>query len=48
MSGVDVSDQYMVYYACGRKSMKWYTHVLWRLLYQAILNSYIIFKHVTG
>jgi len=24
MSGVDVVDQYMVYYTCGRKSMKWY------------------------
>ena len=24
MAGVDKADQLMVYYACGRKSLKWY------------------------
>ena len=48
MSGVDIADQLMVYYACGRKSMKWYKRVFWRLLDHAILNAYILFKAVTG
>ena len=48
MSGVDIADQLMVYYACGRKSMKWYKRVFWRLIDHAILNAYILFKAVTG
>lgn len=48
MSGVDIADQYMVYCACGRKSMKWYKRVFWWLLDHATLNAYIIFRHVTG
>lgn len=24
MSGVDIADQLMVYYACGRRALKWY------------------------
>ena len=48
MSGVDIADQLMVYYACGHKSMKWYKRVFWRLIDHAILNAYILFKAVTG
>ena len=32
MSRVDKADQLMVYYACGRKSLKWYTRIFWRIL----------------
>ena len=39
MSGVDIADQLMVYYACGRKSMKWYKRIFWRILDQALTSS---------
>ena len=32
MGGVDLSDQVMCYYSIGRKSMKWWRQVLWRLI----------------
>lgn len=44
MGGVDIADQYMVYYAIGRKSMKWYRRVIWRLIEMAILNSFVIYR----
>ena len=46
MSGVDIADQNMVYYACGRRTMKWYKRVFWRLLEHSITNSYILFMQV--
>ena len=46
MSGVDIADQNMVYYACGRRTLKWYKRVFWRLLKHSITNSYILFKLV--
>ncbi len=45
MSGV-VSDQNMIYYACGRHTLKWYKRVFWRLLEHCITNNYILFKQV--
>ena len=47
MSGVDISDQLMVYYACGRRTLKWYKRVFWRLIEHILINSYILFKQVT-
>ena len=44
MGGVDAADQHMVYYACGRKTMKFWRRITWRLLDQAILNSHIIYN----
>ena len=32
MSGVDIADQLMVYYACGRRTLKWYKRVFWRMV----------------
>ena len=46
MSGVDIADQLMVNYACGRCTFKWYKRVFWRLLEHAIINSFILFKQV--
>ena len=46
MSGVDIADQNMVYYACGCHTLKWYKRVFWRLLEHSITNSYILFKLV--
>ena len=34
----------MVYYAIGRKSMKWYRRVIWRRIEMAILNSFVIYR----
>ena len=50
MGGVDVSDQYMCYYSVGRKTMKWWRHVFWRLHDIAILNAFIIYcaNHATS
>ena len=45
MSGVDIADQLMMCYAFGRRTLKWYKRVFWRLLKHAI-NSFILFKQV--
>ncbi len=44
MAGVDKTDQLMVYYACGRKSLKWYKRIFWRIFDNSILNAYVLFK----
>ena len=44
MAGVDKADQLMVYYACGRKSLKWYKRIFWRILDHSILNAFILYK----
>lgn len=46
MSGVDRADQLMVYYAYGRKSLKWYKRVFWRMVDHAILNAFVLHKSV--
>ncbi len=43
MSGVDIADQLMVYYACGRRTLKWYKRVFWQLLEHILVNAFIIF-----
>ena len=40
--GVDLGDQYLMYYALGRKSMKWYRCVKWRLIEMAVYNTFTI------
>ena len=44
MNGVDTVDQHLVYYAIGRKGLKWWRCVFYRLLEMAIVNSYAIYK----
>lgn len=39
MGGVDLHDQLQVYYCIGRKGMKWWKRVFWRLCEIAVLNS---------
>ncbi len=46
MSGVDIADQLIVYYACGRRTLKWYKRVFWRLLEHILVNAFIIFRQV--
>ena len=42
MGGVDVVDQHFVYYAIGRKGLKWWRRVFYRLMEMAIVNAYSI------
>ena len=45
MGGVDLTDQHISYYSMsGRKTVKWWKKVLWRLLDMVIINSWIIFR----
>ena len=45
MGGVDLTDQHISYYSMsGRKTLKWWKKVLWRLLDIAIINSWIIIR----
>jgi len=40
MSGVDVVDQHLVYYAIGRKGLKWWRRVFYHLLEMSTVNAY--------
>ena len=44
MGRVDLADQKMCYYSIGRKNMKWWRKVVWRLHDHAITNAYVIYK----
>ena len=43
MGGVDLADQAMCYYSIGRKSMKWWRRLLWRMIDHVITNAYVIY-----
>ena len=47
MNGVDLADQYTVYYSFIRKSKKWWKKVCFWLLEVAVVNSYILY-HTTN
>ena len=44
MGGVDQMDQMLVYYALGRKSIKWYKRIFWRIIEIALVNSFILHR----
>ena len=44
MGGVDLADQAMCYYSMGRKTLKWWRRVFWRMHDHTITNAYIIYK----
>ena len=44
MGGVDHNDQLLVYFAIGRKTLKWWKRVFWRLLKIALVNSHLLYK----
>ena len=48
MGGVDLHDQLQVYYSIGRKGMKWWRRVFWRLVEISVLNSYVLRNEVHG
>lgn len=43
MGGVDLADQAMCYYSIGRKSLKWWRRVFWRMIDHVITNTYVIY-----
>ena len=43
MGGVDLADQAMCYYSIGRKGMKWWRRVFWRMIDHVITNAYVIY-----
>ena len=44
MGGIDMADQTMCYYSLGRKTLKWWRRVFWRLHDMAITNAFVIYK----
>ena len=44
MGEVDMADQTMCYYSLGRKTLKWWRRVFWRLHDMAITNAFVIYK----
>ncbi len=44
MGGVDAADQHMMYYSCGRRGMKYWRRITWRLLDQVVLNSHVLYN----
>ena len=44
MGGVDRMDQMITYYSAGRKTIKWYKRLFWRVVDMALVNSYILYN----
>ena len=44
MGGVDLADQYCVYYSFTRKSLKWSRKAMFWAIEVGIVNSYILYK----
>ena len=44
MGGVDHLDQYLVYYALGRKTIKWYKRIFWRIIEMALINAFVLYN----
>ena len=43
MGGVDKCDQYLSYYSLGRKSIKWWKKVFFRLFELCIINAMVVY-----
>ncbi len=44
MGGVDLADQAICYYSVGRKTLKWWRRIFWRMHDQAITNAFVLYK----
>ena len=44
MGGVDHMDQMLSYYTIGKKTIKWYKRIFWRLIDMAIVNSFVLYN----
>ena len=45
MNGVDKCDQYLNYYSMGRKSIKWWKIVFFKLIELCVVNAMVIYFH---
>ena len=45
MNFVDKCDQYLNYYSMGRKSIKWWKIVIFRLIELCVVNAMVIYLH---
>ena len=48
MNGVDIADQYTVYYSFIRKTVKWWRKLFFWMLETAVVNSYILYRDSTS
>ena len=48
MNGVDITDQYTVYYSFIRKTVKWWRKLFFWMLETAVVNSYILYRDSTS
>ena len=48
MGGVDHNDQLLVYFAVGRKTMKRWKRVFWRLIDVSLVNCHLFYKLKPG
>ena len=44
MGGVDLANQFICYYSVGRKNMKWWRKIVWRLHDHATVNATVIYR----
>jgi len=44
MGGVDRMDQMLVYYSIGRKTIKWYKRIFWRIIDLTLVNAYVLYS----
>ena len=42
MGGMDLADQAMCYYSVGRKRLKWWRKIFWRMHDQAVTNAFVL------
>ena len=48
MGGVDLLDQLLCYYTVGRRTLKWWKRVFWRLVELCITNALVLYKENSG
>ena len=48
MNGVDIADQYAVYYSFVRKTVKWWRKLVFWLFETAMVNSYLLYTESTA
>jgi hypothetical protein len=46
MKGVDRAGEYLAYYSLPRKTIKWTKKVALWLIYCAIFNSFLVYRHL--
>lgn len=44
MGGIDRKDQFMAYYPCERKTLRWYKKIGIHIIYMCLINSFFLYK----